>query len=254
MSSVDAEAGPAASGIQVIARAAAILRVLKNAGDGLSLGQIASHVGLPRSTVQRIVNALLAERLVAPAGPAGGYRLGPELQSLAMAGRTGVADLARPYLTELSRQTGETVDLAEFETDHLVFIDQIVGTQRLRAVATVGERFPVTTTANGKACLSLLDEGQAADIARRELDGGDTKGRTLQDFLTELEQVRARGVAYDLGEHTDGISAAGVSFEDSDGRIYAVSIPAPSHRFERNKAELKDGLLRTVEKIKTALG
>ena len=37
------------------------LRVLKDS-DGLSLGQIAERVGLPRSTVQRIVNALLAER------------------------------------------------------------------------------------------------------------------------------------------------------------------------------------------------
>ena len=50
-------------GIQVIARAARILRELENEHDGLSLGQIAKRVGLPRSTVQRIVGALTEEHL-----------------------------------------------------------------------------------------------------------------------------------------------------------------------------------------------
>lgn len=59
------------SGVQVIARAAAILRSLKNESDGLSLGQIAERVGLPRSTVQRIVGALHAESLVIAAAPIG---------------------------------------------------------------------------------------------------------------------------------------------------------------------------------------
>ena len=58
------------SGIQVIARAAAVLRALKDAPAGLSLGQIAERLGLARSTVQRIVQALQDERLVI--GPASG--------------------------------------------------------------------------------------------------------------------------------------------------------------------------------------
>ena len=51
-------------GIQVIARAAAVLRALKDSQTGLSLGQIADRVALPRSTVQRIVAALIDERLL----------------------------------------------------------------------------------------------------------------------------------------------------------------------------------------------
>ena len=45
-------------GIQVIARAAAVLRALRDAPSGLSLGALAEATGLPRSTVQRIVAAL----------------------------------------------------------------------------------------------------------------------------------------------------------------------------------------------------
>ncbi|MBP7598980.1 MAG: helix-turn-helix domain-containing protein, partial [Pseudoxanthomonas sp.] len=52
------------SGIQVIARAAAILRGVVAAPQGLSLGQLASTTGLARSTVQRIVYALESEHLL----------------------------------------------------------------------------------------------------------------------------------------------------------------------------------------------
>jgi len=49
------------SSVQVIARAATILRALEEENAGLSLGQIAQRVNLARSTVQRIVAALQSE-------------------------------------------------------------------------------------------------------------------------------------------------------------------------------------------------
>ena len=54
----------AGMGVQVIARAASVLRALEGKPDGLSLAQIAREVGLARSTVQRIVAALAAEDFV----------------------------------------------------------------------------------------------------------------------------------------------------------------------------------------------
>ena len=72
-------------GIQVISRAADILRILGNETTGLSLGQIAKKVNLPRSTVQRIVSALSAEGFIAIEKGYGGIKLGPEIQSLANA-------------------------------------------------------------------------------------------------------------------------------------------------------------------------
>ncbi len=38
------------------------------------------------------------------------------------------------------------------------FVDWIVGTRRLRKVSGIGENSPLTTTANGKAALSCLDQ------------------------------------------------------------------------------------------------
>ena len=116
------------SGIQVISRAASILRVLRDERDGLSLAQIATRVQLPRSTVQRIVHALVSERLLMAASPNGRVRLGTEITALANNSKIDVVEVAHPLLAKLSEQVGETVDLAVLRGDHLLFLDQIAGT------------------------------------------------------------------------------------------------------------------------------
>jgi len=240
------------NGIQVIARAAAILRALKDHRDGLSLGQIAERVGLPRSTVQRIVGALQTERLVMSASPEGGIRLGPELQSLAAAARIDLAELIRPYLQDLSRETEETVDLAVLRGNQLIFIDQIPGTQRLRAVSSVGEVFPLATTANGKASLALMDDEMVTRVVRAEWRQDGVDG-DVDKFLAEIRKIRKAGLAYDLDEHTEGISAVGMAFRDAQGGVYAISVPTPSARFEARRRELSEAIMRLSGRIARVL-
>ena len=247
------EAFSSKGGIQVIARAAAILRALKNQREGLSLGQIATRVGLPRSTVQRIVGALEAERLVIAASPEGGIRLGPELHSLAEGARVDIIELARPYLVALSRETGETVDLAIPRDDRLIFVDQIPGTQRLRAVSSIGEAFPMTTTANGKACLALMDDKAARAFARAEWKSTGARKRDIDAFMVEIAAIRRHGVAFDENEHTDGISAVGVAFADASGAMFAISVPAPSARFVKNRSKLIAAIKRARDMINASL-
>jgi DNA-binding IclR family transcriptional regulator len=244
------------TGIQVIARAAAVLRSLKGASSGQSLGQIAGHVDLPRSTVQRIVNALLAEGLVMTSGPAGGYRLGPEIHSLARFGKIDVVDAVRPYVVGLSQQTGETVDLSVLRGRQMLFLDQITGTQRLRAVSAIGEVFPLTITANGKSCLALLDDTAAQVLIEGERAGlrGRHKIRSYDDIRDELAEIRQTGIAYNLEEHTAGLSALGIGFADSSGALYSISVPVPTVRFKAAKAGLIRRLLVIRDELRQKLG
>src|SRR5882672_9972773 len=110
---------PDKSGIQVISRAASILRALRDQPEGLSLGQIAERVDLPRSTVQRIVQALVAERLLMAASPTGRVRLGMEILALANNSKIDIVEAAHQHLKALSAATGETVDLAVLRKDHV---------------------------------------------------------------------------------------------------------------------------------------
>ena len=112
MSAMDQQAvedGESASGpgVQVIARAASVLRALENRPEGLSLGQIAKEVGLARSTVQRIVAALAAEDFVVEAQPGRGVLIGPGLARIAASLGSNSAELLRPHLLALSDRVGD---------------------------------------------------------------------------------------------------------------------------------------------------
>lgn len=239
------------SGIQSLSRAAAILRALRNDNQGSSLGQLATRTSLPRSTVQRIVNALIDEGLVVSGNEQHGYQLGPEILLLANAMRNDISRILHPMLASLASSTGETVDLAMMKHTNMVFIDQAVGTQRLRTVSAIGESFPMTVTANGKAALALLSANSTTQITKAER-ASKTLAKSLTDLDQELEEVRKNGYALDIDEHTEGISAAGIAFSTGND-VYAISIPAPTSRFLSKKTLLVTALLSLKNELKSAL-
>ena len=230
------------NGIQVIARAADILRALGRETGGLSLGQIARKVNLPRSTVQRIVGALSSEGFISTEDGSGGIRLGPEIQMLAQASVRDTKDILRPVMQSIADETGETVDLAIMDGTKMLFIDQIVGRHRLRTVSSIGESFPLTTTANGKAALACLDEAEAARLALAESESDPAAMSQLPTLLQEIQSIRSGSLAVDEDSHTEGVSALGFALRDALGRIYAISVPVPSSRYGRLKPQLAEVL------------
>jgi DNA-binding IclR family transcriptional regulator len=234
------------SQVQVIARAATILRALEDENGGLSLGQIAQRVNLARSTVQRIVSALETEKLVIAATPNGRVRLGPTILRLAASVRSDFIALARPFLERLSEELHETVDLSTVGKDHLVFIDQVIGPQRLRTVSAVGETFPLYCTANGKAYLAQLSEQAIEALIGRVYEARTPRTITkLDTLLGELKAARRAGIAFDREEHTAGICAAGVALQDPLGNAVAISVPVPTQRFENGRTLIAERLLAT---------
>ena len=237
-------------GIQVIARAAAVLRSLEPEPEGLSLSDIAARVDLPRSTVQRIVAALVEERLLMSASSKARVKLGPTLVQLGAAADVGTEKIARPLMQELSRVADETVDLSVLRNDTAVFVEQIQGTQRLVAVSAVGKAFPLHCTANGKALLALLPrerrERLLAGRLKRYTDATITEHPVLEAMLEEVEKSE---LAYDLEEHSDGICAVGTAFRDALGREYSLSIPVPAARFGRRRQQLS----KLLKKVKAEL-
>jgi DNA-binding IclR family transcriptional regulator len=240
--------------VQVIARAAAILHALEDEADGLSLAQIAQRVNLARSTVQRIVAALAAEKFLIAASPNGRVRLGPTILRLAASARTDFAAIARPFLVQLSNELKETVDLAVVKKDHLVFIDQVIGSHRLRAVSAVGETFPLHCTANGKAYLAGLETDAIARLIGASYEQRTPRTLTrLEDLLKDLKSVRKTGVAFDREEHTQGICAAGVATRDPLGNVIAISVPVPAQRFYQHQQNIAAQLRATKAALERRL-
>lgn len=246
MNSPASSPGADRQGIQVIARAAALLRALMGQPGGMSFGELAKSVGLPRSTVQRIVDALHREGLVIAASTANGVRLGPALLSLAAATRFHIADVARETLQALARECGETVDLSVVDQEQMVFVDQVPGTHRLTAVSAVGVSFPLHSSANGKAVLAAMADEDLASL-RKRLKLVALTSRTITDWAAleaEVAAVRRKGVAYDDEENSPGISAVAMAVSAPGGEFAAISIPVPTFRFQLSRVKLEKALRR----------
>lgn len=238
------------SGIQVISRAAKILRTLREHPKGLSLSQIAKEVGLARSTVQRIVAALEEENLVTAGTANNGFRLGPEIARLAGAVHSDLREELRPFLIQLSNQVNETVDLSVLDNGKVLFVDQIIAAHPLQATSQPGASFPLHCTANGKAILASLPITEIEKLLPEQLKQFTDKTITNRnELLKELEVVRKEGVAFSREEHIDGICAVGAVIFDQVGNRCAVSIPLPAIRFYGNEKKLATALLKTRQSI-----
>lgn len=229
----------APQGIQVISRATAILRVLSDQPQ--SLGSIASATGLPRSTVQRIVEALALESLVEAGSK--GVRLGWGLTEIAKRNETNILTTARPVLETLFARTRETVDISTALGAEVSFLDRIISDQELRVVSFPNKPRPLYAKANGKALLACLSSQEIERLFNDKLTA--LTQHTLTDLpalLAEIEQVRESGFAYDLEEHALGVCAIGTGLVAPDGKPYAFSVAMPLSRYESMKQEVEAAL------------
>lgn len=228
------------AGIQVISRAAAILRVLSDSSQ--SLGAIANATNLPRSTVQRIVDALALENLV-EAG-SNGVRLGWGLMEIAKQSQTSIVAIARPILETLFSRTHETVDISTALGGEVSFLDRIISDQELRVVSFPDKPRPLYAKANGK---SLLATYSNAEIERLFTDGlKPLTEHTITEMprlLEQIEQVRNGGFSYDLEEHALGVCAIGIGLVAPDGKPYAFSVAMPASRYLATKPVVEAALV-----------
>lgn len=233
------------NGIQVISRAAQILRALQNHPAGLSLGEIAKLVELPRSTVQRIVDALNQESLVFLSCK-NGVRLGPALLSLAKATSFKISELARPTLNTLAKETKETAQLALVDINKVVVVDQVLGSQHLITLSELGVAMPLHATASGKALLAGMSEDDFVRVKKR-IKLTKKTGNTITSWSKlekEIAQVRKHGLAFSYEEHIRGICAVSTSFVSPTGTLAAIAISVPTERYLKNK----DGLANVLYK------
>ncbi|WP_397452580.1 IclR family transcriptional regulator [Pseudomonas sp. NA-150] len=156
------------NGIQVISRAAAILRCLESEPSGLSLGAIAKRIELPRSTVQRLVDALALEQLLELQG-AGGVCLGPALMRLASHTHVDITQRARPFIEDLAQQTGETAVLENANGGHMMILHSAISHQPLRVSPTAGTAFSIYATSGGKILLSKMSDERVSKLLGAEL-------------------------------------------------------------------------------------
>lgn len=234
------------SRLQTVGRTAAVLRALIAHRAGLTLSELAAVIGLPVSSLHRLVVALDEEGLVR-AQPRGRIFLGPLITQMAAEGAATLAGEVRDAVRALASSVNETVDVAVLDGDALRFVAQTPGAGRLRAVSCVGVRFPLHCTGSGKAFLARMGRQQASALLPTRLPALTAHTLTSRRALwRELDEVRSTGVGFDREEHHLGIASLAAVVTDSRGTDIAISVVAPAVRFYDRERQLADGVLAAV--------
>ena len=199
-------------------------------GGVLGITQIAAHSGLAVPTTHRIVRTLVDLGYLRQE-PSRQYALGPRLLLLAERSSSVLTTTARPHLTRLVDELGETANLAVLDGGQVAYVAQVPSRHAMRMFTEVGKRVSPHCTAVGKALLAAQPVEQVRVLLQR-LGMPRRTEHTITEpeaYLTQLDEVRRDGWALDDGEQDIGVRCVAVPVPDSPLPL-AVSISGPAVR------------------------
>jgi IclR family acetate operon transcriptional repressor len=218
----------------------------------LTLTQIAEQVGMHKSTVLRLLHTLENKRFISRDKISGMYQLGWGFVEMAsvMLHNLNIQRLIQPYLQCLSDESGETVDLAILDGDHVIYLEVVESPKRVKIAAAVGERLPVFCTATGKAFLAYLPSDQLKDVLSEGLARyTENTLLTLEELYEDLNLTRERGFAISEQEYERDINAVAAPILDAnDYPVAVIAIVGPAFRLSRERMEKFGGLIRETTK------
>ncbi|GAA4838457.1 IclR family transcriptional regulator [Saccharopolyspora rosea] len=250
------EAAPRVAGAQTISRAFAVLRLFRDRGGDLGVGQVAGELGLNLSTAHRIVRALVAEGFVAQNPETERYHLGTGALLLGQsAHRSFGLDAVYPVLRDLAERTGESVNLGVLSDNAAVVVERVESAQPLRFTQPPGTRVVLHASSMGKCLLAFNDE-----LARtlRDVELDRLTANTHPDAASlesDLDRIRERGWSTDDEESTVGVRCVGAPVRDGSGAVRAaIAVQAPAVRMPDERfAELGPEVVSAAAEISRLL-
>ena len=242
--------------IQVLDRMMCLLDALAQSDEPESLKKLSEITELHPSTAHRILNDMVACRLVERAD-SGTYRLGLKLLELGnlVKARLSVREAAQLPMRALHKLTGPTVNLSVRQGDEIVYIDRAYSERSgMQVVRAIGGRAPLHLTSVGK--LFLADDDSAkikAYVAKTGLNGHTQNSiHDAGQLEKELELVKTLGHARDDEELEMGVSCMAAAILDDTGKLVAgLSLSAPTERIQE---EWLKSLKETAVQISKSLG
>ncbi len=242
--------------IQVIERMMNLLDVLETFDEPCSLKILAEVTELHPSTAHRILNDMVACRLV-DRSEGGSYRLGLRLLELGtlVKARLSVRDAAQLPMRALHKLTNQTVNLSVRQGDEIVYIDRTYSERSgMQVVRAIGGHAPLHLTSVGKLFLAQDDTSRVRAYATRTGLAGHTRNSITQigDLEKELAEVIRNGSANDDEELELGVSCMAAGIYDDSGKLVAgLSLSAPTDRLQR---DWNKPLLETALQISKGIG
>lgn len=196
----------------------AVLRCFTDGRSAMTLSDAGRELGLPLSTLSRLLRAMRDAGLLHNADDGRGYRLGGLIAELAEASARGHTLRARASaaVRRLCDRMGYTGYVSALRGTDMVGLVHHLGHNPLQVGVALGGRLPADACATGRAMLALMSDDEV-----RSLLGGEVSRATPQspasfdELLERLALVRQQGWAESRDEAGKGVGALAVAVRDA---------------------------------------
>lgn len=215
--------------IAVLVKMAQLLDVLAD-DPSLTPSELGVRLGMPRTTVHRIVQTLVSQDVLTRV-----HRPGPRLIRWAQKALEGgnLQEACGPVLDRLVARFGETASVFVRSGSTRTCVARRDGTEAVRHSISVGESIPVHVGSAGQILLAWLENKEREALIR---DSSERSGVPIAPAVPDWAEIRQRGWVRTAGERDQILASVSVPVFASDQTVaVALSVSGPRMRFPEDR-------------------
>lgn len=230
--------------VQSVTRAFDVLFAVAAADKPPTVGMLSKLLDLPRPTVHRILNTLVASGVVSRIDTDRGHVVTPKLAlATANSARASLGTIAPAYLHRLVALGEETASVHVRTGDLRTCIAEVQGSRDVRFVRGPGWAAPIWSGAVGRVLMAGMADHEVAEILARSEPHKLASNTVvdLDDTCRLIDADRERGWSSSESETVDGAAAVAAPIVDDSGRtVAAAGLYAPADRLSHMVSMVED--------------
>lgn len=234
-----------------------ILEMFDSECRTLSQSDMAHRLEVSASSLYRIVQTLTSMGYLNKIGT-NTYALGTQVVSRGfsyLASRE-IVEVASPFITRLRDSTSLSSHVGVRDTTEVLYVFRALARQRVSVNVPVGTRFPLHTTAMGRALLMGMSPTELQGLFQgQRLDGHPRPApQTMPELITLCERERAEGWTRHYSDHS---TALAMPIRNFTGQVMAainISGPDPIMNADGVMETLLSELRHTAGQITRQVG
>jgi DNA-binding IclR family transcriptional regulator len=228
---------------RTVTRVTTILEAAASCPTGASLGELATLLAAPKSSVHYLVKGLLATGYLQET-PEGRYEIGPAVAMLNSSGASPVLASAHRSLETIQRACNESATLCTLVGGNVVYVDHVDSTQMIRYSAPLRVRRPIYPTSAGKCFLAFMPEAKRSKYLREVVEGAN-----LAEAEAELRDVARDGYAMNRGETIPDVFAVASPVIIGDAVAACLQVAGPEGRMAGRMGDLAELVLSEARRL-----
>lgn len=244
---------------RTVERTFAILQLIADSKDGITLQEIANEMDMAKSSAFVIVQTLLELNYISTVQNNNKkYCLGIETFSLGMkyVNDMSLVEQCAAYLPPIAEKYDKTAFVAVLNGTKIVYVYKYVAQNARLASCALGTRKEAYATSLGKAIIAFLPEAeQSALVDKIQFKALTNFTITSKErFLDEIEQTRKRGYSLDVRELEDITSCCGAPIFNYNGEVIAAASLSDIYNENLDDKKVAEDLKDVALQISKCLG